>query len=41
MGDEGGFAPNVTESDEALQAWWKPKIVGTWLFLIRKHVTGL
>ena len=40
VGDEGGFAPNVTESDEALQAW-KPKIVGTWLFLIRKIVTSL
>jgi len=40
VGDEGGFAPNVTESDEALQAW-KPKIVGTWLFLIRKNVTSL
>ena len=25
VGDEGGFAPNVTESDEALQAWRKPK----------------
>ena len=21
VGDEGGFAPNVTESDEALQVW--------------------